>query len=714
MSIDFKKHLNDSQYEAVTATEGAVLVLAGAGTGKTRVITYRIAYIINELGVEPSNILAVTFTNKAADEMKTRLKGLVGGKANAVWMGTFHSICLNILRRDGYRIGLPDFFGVVDQEDRLNIARQVIKSLNLDIKKYPPKMYLHGISAFKNTEDYASQKVPKETMLHFNKIFAAYQESLANQKVIDFDDMLALVVRLFLSSDEVLHQYREFFRYILVDEYQDTNAIQFRFLYLLSGRSGNICVVGDDDQSIYGWRGAEVRNILEFDRVFDNVREIKLTDNYRSGDKILEKANNLIENNKFRRGKALRACVEKDCFVEVVRHSDEMAEAVFAADIAAKAESEGRDLSEIAVLYRTNAQSRNFEVALNKRRIAYKVVGGIGFYQRREIKDILSYLRLYNNKYDEISFRRSVKNPPRGLGDAFVDKVIAYSSAHGVDLLQSLMEVGGTARTAGAVKSYLEVFDLIDRADSIKAMVDTVVTATCYYDYLKQFEEADEASKRIDNIQELYSAADAFQEGEQGSSLSDFLANTALVTSSDESVNGAVRLMTMHGAKGLEFDTVILSGVEEGLFPLGTAESEDNIEEERRLCYVGITRARKELYISHTVNRNQFGTRRLSVPSRFLREMGYKPAERFSGILKTFSNIGGTFADYIKGEPSVKPVTGGGSSDTKFPVSSKVTHKVFGDGVVIGTEGSGAGEKSTVKFNKSGIKKIMANFLELR
>ena len=715
MNTEFKNQLNSEQYEAVTTTEGAVLVLAGAGTGKTRVITYRIAYIIKEKGVLPGNILAVTFTNKAAEEMKSRLKGIVGYDANSVWMGTFHSICLNILRRDGHKINLPEFFGVIDQEDRLNVIRQAVKSLGLDVKKYPPKSYLHAISSFKNTDDYVENRVPNERVPHFNDVFNAYQESLANQKVIDFDDMLALAVRLFSRNDDTLSEYRNLFKYILVDEYQDTNVVQFKLLYLLSGKTGNICVVGDDDQSIYGWRGAEVRNILEFDKVFDNVKEIKLVENYRSGSSILEKANNLIEYNRFRRGKVLKAFSDKESFVKVLKLSDEASEAVFVSDIAAQAESEGRDLSDIAVLYRTNAQSRNFEVALNKRRIAYKVVGGIGFYQRREIKDILSYLRFYDNKYDESSFRRSIKNPGRGIGDAFVDKVITAATLKNLDLLQALYEVGGTARTVEAVKKYINIINGLDNIESIKEKIDYIVVETNYYDYLKQFEEADEASKRIDNIQELYSAAAAFQETDTKATLSDFLANTALTTSSDESSTGAVRLMTMHAAKGLEFKTVILVGLEENLFPLGSAESDADIEEERRLCYVGITRAKEELYITYTLNRFHFGNRKLSIPSRFLREIGAKSSGGFKqSVINTFSNIGGTFADYIKGESPVKMVRGGGNDETKFPVSSKVIHAVFGEGVVIGTEGSGDSEKSTVQFKKSGIKKILASFLKLR
>lgn len=711
----YRRDLNDEQFEAVTAADGPVLVLAGAGTGKTRVITYRIAYMIKELNVAPGNILAVTFTNKAADEMKQRLRGLVGNIAGAVWMGTFHSVCLSILRRDGYKTGLPASFGIVDQEDRLAIIRQTVRDIGLDVKKYPPRQYLHAISAFKNTDGYVSNGLPAESLVRLGDVYRAYQENIAGQKMIDFDDMLGLVVRLLIADETTLGEYRELFRYILVDEYQDTNAVQFRLLHLLAGERGNLCVVGDDDQSIYGWRGAEVRNILEFDRVFEGVREIKLTGNYRSGGDILEKANNLIENNRFRRGKTLKACSGRTARVETVRFDDERSEAEFVADFVSRAESEGRDLSGIAVLYRTNAQSRNFEVALNKRRLAYKVTGGTGFYQRREIKDILSYLRFYDNRYDAVSFRRSVKNPGRGIGDASIDKIAAFASANNMDLLRALGEVGGTARTAASLKDYISVIEGLDGASGIKDKIDYVVEKTDYPEYLKQFEEPDEASRRIDNIMELYSAAAAFQEQEPGASLADFLASTALVTSGDESSSGAVRLMTMHTAKGLEFKTVFLTGMEEGLFPLSSAEmeGETGIEEERRLCYVGITRAMEELYITRASSRFQYGSRRLAMPSRFLRELegkaAFRPGEKKPDAL---SGAGGSYADYAGKNP---PAASAGERDgVRFPVSSRVRHSVFGDGVVIASEGSGPSEKATVQFKKFGIKKILAGFLNPR
>lgn len=717
MSSKFEKYLNPTQLEAVIATEGPVLVLAGAGTGKTRVITYRIAHLIEELGVEPSSILAVTFTNKAAGEMKSRLQTLVGSSASLVNMGTFHSICLNILRRDGYKIGLPSSFSVLDQEDRLNFVRYAMRTLDLDVKKYPPKQYMHAISSFKNTDAFVDEQEPPETLKHFKNVYRIYANTLKEQRMIDFDDMLGLAVRLFARDNDTLVEYRQNYKYILVDEYQDTNAVQFRLLYLLAGKSGNLCVVGDDDQSVYGWRGAEIRNILEFDGIFENVREIKLTGNYRSGSAILSTANKLISNNLARRGKDLQACRSVTGEVIQAPLQDESHEADYVSGLIRDEMSAGTDLSEIAILYRTNAQSRNFEVALNKLKIPYKVIGGTGFYQRREIKDILSYLRFYDNMFDSVSFRRSIKNPPRSVGDASIDKIIDYASERGADILTALKDSFSsfTAARRPSVQNYIETVDGLKNIPTIKEKIDYIVKKVNYEEFLRQFEEADEASRRIDNVRELYSAAAAFEESSPAASLSDFLANTALVTTDDESVStGVVKLMTMHAAKGLEFSIVFLTGLEEGLFPLASGEGEGNIEEERRLCYVGVTRAKDRLYITRVGNRLQYGRRQLSVPSRFLRESGV-----LAGTYGGYDSGGGNrplkrdgFSKDLLYNNS-KSVNNGGNG-ALFPVSTKVAHSVFGEGLVIASEGAGVAEKVTVQFRKSGVKKILAAFLTRR
>ena len=705
----FDKELNNTQIEAVKSTEGPVLVLAGAGTGKTRVIIYRIAYLIEVLGVAPWRILAVTFTNKAAGEMKSRLLALAGQNARQVNMGTFHSICLSILRRDGYKIGLPAFFSIVDQEDRLNLVRVAIKTFNLDVKQYPPKQYLHAISTFKNSFGFINSAQPQSTLKNFKEVYKVYNQLLQDQHLIDFDDMLGLTVRLFMTDQDTLNEYKETYKYILVDEYQDTNAVQFQLLYLLAGETGNLCVVGDDDQSIYGWRGAELSNILNFDKFFLNVKEIKLTGNYRSGQKILDAANSLISNNIARRGKMLEANRNMAGKVIYKVLQDEAHEANYVVGLITEtSKNDGTDLSEVVILYRTNAQSRNFEVALNRAGIAYKVIGGIGFYQRREIKDILSYLRFFDNKFDGAAFHRSIKNPSRGLGDASIDKIINYATKTGKDIFETLKNSYDTFPVAKRpfLESYINVIEGIGEQKSLKDKIDFIVRKTGYEEYLKQFEEPDEASRRIDNVMELYSAAAAFEEQNQLSSLSDFLADTVLVTVEDEKVSGGVvKLMSIHAAKGLEFEIVFLTGLEEGLFPLASAENEGNLEEERRLCYVGFTRAKDKLYLTSVDKRMLYGRRQVSPPSKFLQEAGISDESSKNDTQIKNNGFSHNFKYNEKSQDAPKAL---------FPVSTKVTHKVFGNGIVTGSEGTGALEKVTVLFKTSGVKKILAGFLTKR
>lgn len=708
--FNIEEDLNEKQREAVVTTEGPVLVLAGAGTGKTRVITYRIAHLIRDKEVSPGNILAVTFTNKAAGEMKSRMKELVGALAEAVHMGTFHSICLNILRKDGDKVGLPSSFAVADQEDRAAIMRDAVKDLNIDKKQFPPRQYNHIISAFKNTEKYVQDLMPEETMHRLVDVYKSYQEALRSQRLIDFDDMISLVVRLFDRNRDVLEEYREVYKYILVDEYQDTNTVQSRLLRLLAGERGNLCVVGDDDQSIYGWRGAEVRNILDFDKVFKDVKEIKLEGNYRSGKTILSAANRLIKYNRNRRGKTLEASSDKAADVRTCQFSGDKEEAEGVAALIENMRNKGEDLSDIAILYRTNAQSRNFEVALNKLRIPYKVIGGVGFYMRKEIKDILSYLKVLDNPYDIVSFRRSVKVPPRHVGDASIDKLASVAAEKGISILEAAaQDMDAVSRNRNALDRYLEIMDETDKTGGIKNKIETVTEKINYIEYLKQTEDPDEVNIRIENIMELYSAAAAFEEQNPEASLKDFLAGTALITSSDEAdtEEGAVKMMTMHAAKGLEFKRVFLTGLEEGLFPLSTAEEEGKVEEERRLCYVGITRAMETLYVTRAASRYKNGRHSQFPDSRFLREMEQDASFKFErGIMKS-----------IFGKSNEKSLNSrqkeyNGNGEGKFKISSKVRHSVFGEGTVLFSEGKGIAEKVTVHFKKNGIKKIIASFLD--
>ncbi len=692
-------------------------MLAGAGTGKTRVITYRIAHLIVNKEVSAGNILAVTFTNKAAGEMKSRLHELIGGLANGVWMGTFHSICLGILRNEAEYAGLPKSFSIVDQEDRLAILRQIIKSLNIDIEKYKPKLYLHNISSFKNTEDYVKNENINNNLYKIKDIYQMYQKELELQRLVDFDDMIALCVRIFANYPDILKKYQDIYKYILVDEYQDTNAVQFRLLYMLAGISGNLCVVGDDDQSIYGWRGAEVRNILEFDKVFENVKEIKLEGNYRSGKSILSIANRLIECNDNRRGKTLEASAEKQSEVKKFIFSDGIAEAEFTANTILEKYKNGESFADIAILYRTNAQSLNFEKALKKANIPYKVIGNIGFYQRREIKDILAYLKFSDNPKDAQSFFRSISVPKRGIGNSTNDKIISYAEENDITILETLeTDLKFLSKSRAAVDRYIQLIHDIIKCERIKDKIELIIDTIKYKEYIHHLdEELDILKSKEENINMLISEADDFDE-KSGSSLSDFLANTTLLASSDtESAENTVKLMTMHAAKGLEFKLVFLTGLEEGLFPLSDENGYiDDIEEERRLCYVGVTRAMETLFLTSARYRKNKGFPVYPKPSSFLSELQFGRSFKFNkGSTKnTFTNKSGNYADYIKNTSNSEKKEYNDDNSASFKTSSKVYHTVFGEGIVLFSEGSGENEKVTVLFKKEGVKKIIANFLE--
>ena len=691
-------------------------MLAGAGTGKTRVITYRIAHLIVNKEVSAGNILAVTFTNKAAGEMKSRLHELIGGLANGVWMGTFHSICLGILRNETEYAGLPKSFSIVDQEDRLAIIRQIIKSLNIDPKQFSPKSYLQAISSYKNTENYVKNEPIEETFHLLKTVYETYKRELELQRLVDFDDMIALCVRIFANYPDILKKYQDIYKYILVDEYQDTNAVQFRLLYMLAGISGNLCVVGDDDQSIYGWRGAEVRNILEFDKVFENVKEIKLEGNYRSGKSILSIANRLIENNTYRRGKTLEASADKQSEVKKYEFYNDLEEASFTAKTILDKHDDGISYDDMAILYRTNAQSLNFERALKMANIPHKVIGNIGFYQRREVKDILAYLKFSDNPKDEQAFFRSISVKKRGIGNSTNDKIISYAEENDITILETLeTDLKFLSKSRAAVDRYIQLIHDIIKCESIRDKIELILNTIKYKEYLQSLgEEPDIIDRKMENIDELISDAVRFEE-QNGSSLSDFLASAALVSSNDEEdIEGSVKLMTMHAAKGLEFKLVFLTGLEEGLFPLGNEDGEANIEEERRLCYVGVTRAMETLYITRARSRIRGGRHNQSPESRFLSELQFGRSFKFNkgSTNNTFKNRSGNYADYIKNSSNYEKKEYNDDNTASFKASSKVYHSVFGEGTVLFSEGSGENEKVTVHFKKEGVKKIIANFLE--
>ena len=703
---DYSKELNSEQYAAVEQTEGPLLVLAGAGTGKTRVITYRIAHLINNLGVAPQNILAVTFTNKAAGEMKERILKLVDRRDSDIWIGTFHSICLRLLRRDGHLIGLGVGFGILDQDDRLSVVRDIVKGFNIDVKKYPPKQYMWRISNFKNTRAYVDNLKPGTDPFHMmDDVFKVYQQKLKEQNFIDFDDMLALTIRMFRENPDVAQYYRNMFKYILVDEYQDTNDIQFMFLNILSGTDGNICVVGDDDQSIYGWRGADIRNILEFDSVYPTAKIVRLVENYRSRPVILTAANELIRNNSMRKGKDLKAFREEGGMVQVMPVSNETSEAEFVVSNIQEYIDKGVPADEIAVLYRTNAQSRNFEVFLNRLNLSYKVVGGISFYQRKEIKDILSYLRLYDNPYDSVSFARSLKAPPRGVGETAVDGITAHASEEGINLIEAskrfLPQMRGAQRRG--MEPYLMIFEELSVTPKISDMVKLVITMTDYEAFIKRYEDEHEAEKRIENINELYNAAVMFEQALTDGTISDFLAATAITTSVDESDTApAVKLMTIHSAKGLEFESVFLTGLENGLFPLqGSLDEPAQLEEERRLCYVGVTRAKQNLHMTYASTRMVYGNRMPQRRSTFLDEMGIVGMKAAAPKRPAPNYI----KEERKASAAAKEVNG-------IRSGGKVFHEKFGEGMVVAISGTGDTANADVFFKGAGgLKKIRIGFL---
>jgi len=699
MSINLSS-LNKQQQDAVTYCDTPLLVIAGAGTGKTKVIIHKIAYLIEDLQIDPKNILSVTFTNKAAKEMKLRLNAIIGNKAEQVWMGTFHSICLRILRKEAHNLPLKKGFGIIDQDDRLSALKNIVKELNIDHKKYPPKQYLWMISNFKNSMDYVENKDPDDFIHKFTDVFTAYQKYLEFTNMMDFDDMIAYTVRILLTNDSLRKFYQNIFQYILVDEYQDTNYIQFMFLKLLNGDTGKICVVGDDDQSIYGWRGAEIRNILDFDKHFKNVKTIKLTVNYRSTPDILFAANTLIANNNFRKGKELTTAFGKEQEsllkngtgnIAIGECHDEIHEAKMVVDNIEDLLKENVAPNEIAVLYRTNAQSRSFEVELNKRNIPYKVIGGVSFYSRREIKDILAYLKLIDNPYDVDALKRAAKNPPKGIGNVIIQKIIDYASSNAVDLLEALNATQNFSKgkTARCLQSFENTLNNIMGEEKIADKIKAILKSTGYNTYLKQFEEQNEAAKRINNIEELINAAAIFDENSSDYDLSDFLATTTLTTSADEETEKSVSLMTLHSAKGLEFHSVFLTGLEEGLFPLFRAmENEMELEEERRLCYVGITRAKKKLFFTYTNTRMVYGKRQFSSPSMFVEEIKH----------------------CIPSSESDNEVS---QNTSELKANTKVFHQKYGDGIILNVKGNGEKAKVDVFFREAGLKKMLAESLEI-
>jgi DNA helicase II / ATP-dependent DNA helicase PcrA len=709
--------LNPMQKEAVKTVNGPLLIMAGAGSGKTRVLTHRIAYLLGEKGVAPWNILAITFTNKAAREMQERIYHLVGKDAEDIWVSTFHSMCVRILRRDIDRIGINRSFSILDTTDQLTVLKNILKEKNLDSKKFDPRSILGTISSAKNelqtAADYSRDAfTPYEKIV--GEIYVAYQDRLRKNHSLDFDDLIMMTITLFERVPEVLQYYQRKFQYIHVDEYQDTNHAQYKIVKMLAEQFKNICVVGDSDQSIYRWRGADISNILSFEKDYDNAQVILLEQNYRSTQTILDAANAVITNNSNRKAKRLWTENGQGNPIHYFRAASEQDEGYFVAGKLAEWKRQGiQQYSDVAILYRTNAQSRAMEEVLVKSNIPYKMVGGVKFYDRKEIKDILAYLRFIANPNDEISFSRIINVPKRGVGAASVDKVINYSIANDLSLSDTLEQIdfvglsGKITKAIGDFHTMTKNWQQMQEYLSVTELVEEVLEKTGYIQMLKD-ENTIESASRIENIEEFLTVTNAFEESSEDKSLVSFLTDLALVSDIDqadkeESSTDEVILMTLHSAKGLEFPVVFLIGMEEGIFPHSRSlMDEEEMEEERRLAYVGITRAEKQLYITNAQTRTLYGRTSVNQESRFINEIPEELLDRANKKVVTEKRT--------VSRPAMAMKTTGGES-LGWRVGDKASHGKWGIGTVVSVKGEGEAMELDIAFpSPTGIKRLLAKF----
>ena len=730
------KGMNPQQQEAVECTEGPLLILAGAGSGKTRVLTHRIAYLIEERGVKPWNIMAITFTNKAAQEMRERVDRIVEFGSESVCVSTFHSSCVRILRRYIDRLGFDNRFTIYDTEDSKTVMKEILRRLNLDPKIYKERSLLAKISAAKNemlSPDAYEQNVSRWEDKRVAEVYRAYQEQLKKNNALDFDDLLVKTVELFRSCPEVLDYYQEKFRYIMVDEYQDTNTVQFQFVSLLASRYRNLCVVGDDDQSIYKFRGANIGNILDFEKVFPDAKVIKLEQNYRSTQNILDAANEVIRHNLGRKEKRLWTENGAGDKVNFRQFQSGFEEAEYVAgEIGRKVRTGEAHYRDFAVLYRTNAQSRLFEEKFLLANIPYKIVGGVNFYGRKEIKDLLAYMKTVDNSLDDLAVQRIINVPKRGIGAATIGKVEAYAAEQEIHFYDALLEadyVPGLGRAAAKIRPFtLFIQSLRSQLEylSVKELLEKIIEETGYVRDLEA-EDTDEARARIENIDELISKTADYDSSAAEPSLSGFLQEVALVADIDsvDENSDYVLLMTLHSAKGLEFNEVYMAGMEDGLFPSYmtiTGGDASELEEERRLCYVGITRARKRLTLTAARQRMIRGETQYSKTSRFVREIPRELVDlgRDGTTEHTFKKpelFGGADIPRKKyGAETFKPrqftVTKADSLD--YGVGDTVRHAKFGAGVVKSIVEGGRDYEVTVDFDRFGVKRMFASFAKLK
>ena len=759
--------LNEPQRQAVMATDGPLLILAGAGSGKTRVLTHRTAYLIEECGVNPYNIMAITFTNKAAGEMRERIDQMVGYGSESIWVCTFHSTCVRILRRYIDRLGFGTNFTIYDSDDQKTLMKDICKRLEIDTKMYKEKMFLSAISSAKDelidpiefetraAGDYVKRKQAQ--------VYREYQQALKQNNALDFDDLIMKTVELFKLDKEVLASYQDRFRYIMVDEYQDTNTAQFELIRLLALKYQNLCVVGDDDQSIYKFRGANIYNILNFEHHFPDATVIKLEQNYRSTQNILDAANAVIANNQGRKEKRLwtdNGAGDKITFEQLDTAAEE---ADFVArDIARRVRKGEYQYKDCAILYRTNAQSRLFEECFITANIPYKIFGGVNFYARKEVKDLLAYLKTIDNGQDDLAVRRIINIPKRGIGAASINKVALYAQEQEISFYDALCvaeQVPGLGKAAAKIRPFVLFIQSMKAKAKLLSVTDLLQEVIETTGYVRELEAegTDEAEARIENIDELISKAVDYAEGEEAPTLNGFLENVALVADIDsfDENSDYVVLMTLHSAKGLEFPNVYLAGLEDGLFPSYMSITSDNsqaeIEEERRLAYVGITRAKKNLTITSARVRMVRGQTQYGKVSRFVREI---PPELLSGKIyepktkeepieqstfqkarkafRTVPSYGGSrygkevgegYGSTFRSSKATKPVYtkvenqrdfGSAGGALSYQVGDRVRHIKFGDGKVMAIVSGGRDYEVTVDFDKAGTKKMFASFAKLK
>lgn len=737
--------LNDKQKEAVLHFEGPLLILAGAGSGKTRVLTHRIAYLIEEHQVPPYHILALTFTNKAANEMRERVNNIIEYGAGSIWVSTFHSTCVRILRRFIDHLGYDNAFTIYDSDDQKSLMKDICKQLNIDTKKYKERTFLNAISSakdeLKTPEQYADEIAKEYNKKIFGRVYKEYQKRLKQNNALDFDDLIMLTVQLFRQNAEILNHYQERFPFILVDEYQDTNTAQFTLLSLLASRYQNLCVVGDDDQSIYRFRGANIHNILNFEKIFPATKVIRLEQNYRSTKNILAAASGVIKHNSMRKEKTLWTTAEAGAPISYGRYDNEYEEAQgIAADIHRQVK-DGMSYSDFAILYRTNAQSRVFEEKLIYEGIPYRIIGAVNFYARKEIKDILCYLKTINNSADDIAIKRIINIPRRGIGQTTIGRISDYAFSQEMPFYEALRrvdEIPGCTRASAKIHSFVSLIEhfrmkLRGEMYSLEDMTQELLDVTGYVRELEA-EDTDEANGRIENIESLMNKIVQYEEDNNGGTLNDLLEDIALVADIDTVSDDAeqVLLMTLHSAKGLEFPNVYICGMEETIFPGASAVFGDDpseLEEERRLCYVGITRAMKKLTLTSANQRMRNGEMNFNRPSRFINEIPrHLVKQTYGAVLKPETEIKPTefprtkaslytkdrknpFANnpYIqKGMGSASPA---GAPD--YQVGDRVSHTKFGQGIVRSLTKLTNDYEVVIEFDGFGQRKLRSSFAKL-